>query len=124
MGFRRKTKLPVQIQPLIQTSGVNQVKEQTLPKQNEVIQPPLTKWTTDRSIGHMAETCIMPDHAIRPKMNTEQVPFYLDPLIKPPPRLPDVKTQDNKRMTLDLDLDIHKDFEENSPYQEGIMSEA
>ena len=27
-------------------------------------------------------------------------------------------------MTLDLDLDINKDFEENSPYQEGITSEA
>ena len=27
-------------------------------------------------------------------------------------------------MTLDLDLDINKDFEENSPYQEGIISEA
>ena len=26
-------------------------------------------------------------------------------------------------MTLDLDLDINKDFEENSPYQECIISE-
>ena len=57
-------------------------------------------------------------------MNAEQVPFYPDPLIKLPPRLPDIKTQDNRRMTLDLDLDINKDFEENSLYQQGIISEA
>ena len=27
-------------------------------------------------------------------------------------------------MTLDLDLDINKEFEENSPCQEGIISET
>ena len=31
-GFRRKMKIPVQTQTQIQTSGVDQVKEQTLPK--------------------------------------------------------------------------------------------
>ena len=72
----------------------------------------------------MPETHIMPNHTRRPKRNAEQVPFYPDPLTKPPPRPPDIKTQDNRRMTLDLDLDINKDFEENSPYQEGIISEA
>ena len=72
----------------------------------------------------MPETHIMPDHTIRMKINAEQVPFYPDPLIKPPLRLPDIKTHDNRRMTLDLDLDINKDFEENSPYQEGIISET
>ena len=72
----------------------------------------------------MPETCIIPDHSIRPKINTRQVPFYQDPLIKPLPRLPGTKTQDNRRTTLDLDLDINKDFEENSPYQEGIMLET
>ena len=51
-GLRRKMKIPMQMQPQIQTSGVDQVKEQTLPKQKEVVKPPLTKLTTDRSIGH------------------------------------------------------------------------
>ena len=45
-------------------------------------------------------------------------------MIKPLPRQPDIKTQDNRRTTLDLDLDINKDFEENSPYQEGIILET
>ena len=101
-------KIPMQIQPQLQTSGVDQVKEQTLPKQKEVVQPPLTKVTTDRPIGHMPETCIIPDHTIGPNINTRQVPFYLGPLIKSPPRLPDIKTQYNGRMPFDLDLDINK----------------
>ena len=32
-------------------------------------------------------------------------------------------TQDDKQADLELDLEINKDFEENSPYQEGIISE-
>ena len=88
------------------------------------MQPPLTKSVTDRSIGHMPETCIIPDYTIRPKINTRQVPFYSDPLKKSPPRPPDIKTQDNKRMTLDLDFDINKDFDGNFPYQEGIILET
>ena len=78
-----------------------------------MIQLPLTKVTTDRSIGHVPETHITPDHTIRQKINTRQVPFYPDPLIKPPFGLPDIKTQVSRRTTLDLDLDINKDFEEN-----------
>ena len=91
-GLKRKIKIPVQTQTQIHTSGVDQVGEQTLPKQMEVIQSPLTKSTTDRSIGYMPGTCIMPDHTIRPKINAGQVPLYPDPLIKSPPTLPDIKT--------------------------------
>ena len=56
--------IPVQIQPQIQTSGGDQVKEQILPKPKEVMQPPLSMLTTDRSTGHMPETGIIPDHTI------------------------------------------------------------
>ena len=31
--------------------------------------------------------------------------------------------QDDRQIDLELDLEINKDFEENSPYQEGIISE-
>ena len=103
-------KIPVQIQTQIQTSGVDQVKNQTLPKEKEVVQPYLTKLTTDRSTGHVPETHIIPDHTIRPKISTRKVSFYPDPLIKRPHRPPDIKTQDNRRTTLDLDLDINKDL--------------
>ena len=56
-------------------------------------------------------------------MTEIQIPIYPDPLMKPPPRLPDVKKQDDRKINLDSDLEINKDFEENSPYQEGIISE-
>ena len=52
-----------------------------------------------------------------------QIPIYPDPLMKPPPRLLDVKTQDDRKINLDLDSEINKDFEENSLYQEDIISE-
>ena len=74
----------MQIQLQIQTSGVDQVKEQTLPKEKEVVQPHLTKLITDISIGNMPETHIIPDHTFRPKTNIRQVTFYPDPLIKLP----------------------------------------
>ena len=90
-ALRRETKTAVQIQPQVQTREVNEIKEQTLPKQKEGIQTPLNKPTTERFIEQLPKTCIMPEHTIRPKMNAEQVPFYKDPLVKPPPRLPDIK---------------------------------
>ena len=31
--------------------------------------------------------------------------------------------QDDRQIDLELDLEINKDFEENSPYQEGIIAE-
>ena len=31
--------------------------------------------------------------------------------------------QDDRKINLDLDLEVNKDFEENSPFQEGIISE-
>ena len=95
-GLRRKLKNAVQTQTQILTSGVDQVKEQKLPKQKDVIQPPLTELTTDRSIGHMPETCIIMDHTMRPNIYAGEVPFYPDPLIKPPPRPPDIKRYNKK----------------------------
>ena len=43
--------------------------------------------------------------------------------MKSPPRLPDKKSQNEGWTKLDLDIEINKDFKENSPYQEGIISE-
>ena len=43
--------------------------------------------------------------------------------MKPPPRPPDKIAQNDRQINLDLDLEINKDFEENSPYQEGVISE-
>ena len=63
----------------------------------------------------------MPEHTIRPKVTEPQFPIYPYPLMKPHPRLLDIKTQDDRK--INLGLEINKDFEENSLYQEGIISE-
>ena len=52
-----------------------------------------------------------------------QNPNYPDPVLKPPPRPPDKIAQNDRQINFDLYLEINKDFEENSPYQEGIISE-
>ena len=52
-----------------------------------------------------------------------KIPNYPDPLRKPLPRPPDLRVQDDRKINLDLDLEINNGFEENSAYQEGIISE-
>ena len=69
-----------------------------------------------RHIEQRPEASIMPEHTIRQKVTEMQIPIYPDPLMKPPPRLPDIKMQDDRKINLDLDLEINKDFEENSLY--------
>ena len=83
----------------------------------------MTKPTTDRHLKQSPETSILLEHTIRPKVTETQIPIYPDLLMKPPPRLLDVKTQDDRKLNLDLNLEINRDFEENSPYQEGIIPE-
>ena len=41
----------------------------------------------------------------------------------PIPKLPERLIQNDRQTDLDLDLEINRDIEENSPYQEGIISE-
>ena len=85
----------------VQPRDVSQIKDQTLSKQKEGIQTPLTKPTTDRHIGQRPETCIMPKHTIRPKVIEMQIPIYQDPLMKPPPRPLDIKMHDDRKINLD-----------------------
>ena len=57
---------------------------------------------------------------IGPGLGTGQVPFYPDIILRLPPRLPDLK--ESRKDLSHLDMGINIDFEENSPYQEGIIS--
>ena len=52
----------------------------------------------------------MPKYANRPWIKETQIPFYPDPIMKPPPRPPDKKTQNDGQINLDLDIEINKDF--------------
>ena len=57
-----------------------------------------------------------------PRIETRQIPIYSDPNLRLPPRPPDLK--ENRRDLTDLDMGINTDFEENSPFQEGIILET
>ena len=41
----------------------------------------------------------------------------------PIPKLPERVIQNDRQTDLELDLEINRDFKENSPYQAGIISE-
>ena len=42
---------------------------------------------------------------------------------RPSPKAPEIPLQEIPRKLMDLDTDINMAFKENSPYQEGIISE-
>ena len=67
-------------------------------------------------------TSIVP--LIGPKIQHRPSPPYHDPYARPPPRPPDVTDPlDSQKDLLDNELDRNVDIEENSPFQEGIISE-
>ena len=68
-------------------------------------------------------TCII--QPIGPKIQHRPSPPYHDPYARPPPRPPDITTSiDTWKGLSETDLDRNVDTEENSPFQEGIISET
>ena len=51
------------------------------------------------------------------------IPKYPNQISNPIQKLPERVIQNDKQIDLGLDLEINRDIEENSPYQEGIISE-
>ena len=68
-----------------------------------------------------------PKHIIQPmgpKIQNRPSPPYHEPYGRHPPRPPDITNPiDSQKDLLDNDLDRNVDIEENSPFQEGILSE-
>ena len=66
-----------------------------------------------------------PTQLIGPKIQHRPTPPYHDLYVRPPPRPPDVTNIiDNQKDLLDNDIDRNVGIEENSPSQEGIISET
>ena len=61
-----------------------------------------------------------PNNVIRPGTRGTSYP---DPIARPPPRPPELKYK-RKDLRQDIGTNPNLDFEENSPYQEGIISET
>ena len=51
------------------------------------------------------------------------IPMHSNQIPNPTPKLPERVIQNERQTDLELDLEINRDFEENSPYQEGTISE-
>ena len=54
---------------------------------------------------------------------------YADPIYRPPPKPTEIPTQVMPKKILQSDIDVMEqdiniDFEENSPYEEGVISET
>ena len=62
---------------------------------------------------------------IGPRIKHGPTPFFHDLILRPPPNPTDVTDlKDTRKDLVDLVMDRNIDFEENSPYQEGIISET
>ena len=106
------TPAPRAVQPLPESLAQSQ--ERTLPQHHVPAAP--------SPIVHLTTACIT--QPIGPRIEQRTVPPYHQPFLRPPPRPPDVTdVKDNRKGLLDLDTDRNIDFEENSPYQEGIILE-
>ena len=61
---------------------------------------------------------------IVPKIQHRPIPSYQDPYVRPPPKPPDISDPlDSRKDLLDNNSDRKVEIEENSPFQEGIISE-
>ena len=69
----------------------------------------------EQSRENIPEQIYVPQKPINPK--------YPNQIPSPTPKLPERVTQNDRKADLELDLEINRDFEENLPYQEGIISE-
>ena len=62
----------------------------------------------------------IPEQIFVPQKPT--IPMYPNQISNPTPKLPERVTQNDRQADLELDLEINRDFEEDLPYQEGIIS--
>ena len=58
------------------------------------------------------------------RQETKQIPPYTHPINRPPPRPSDLEINNRTNIRPELITDPNIDFEENSPHQEGIISET
>ena len=129
-GLRRKVKTHQPISLPQQTPAqpmVSQVPKAALPLPEPNTQSQVDALPQNVSIPLPQHQPIDPTHIVQPigpKIQHRPSPPYHNPYARPPPRPPDVTDPINSwKDLLDNDLDRNVDIEENSPFQEGIISE-
>ena len=128
--LRRKVKTNQPI-PLPQQTSAQPVTTY-IPKTALPLPEPITQSQVDVQPQHIAiplpqhqpidPTCII--QQIGPTIQQRTSPPYHDPYARPPPKPPDITDPlYSQKDLLDNDLDRKVEIEENSPFQEGIISE-
>ena len=106
-----------------QKSAVNSMREKKEPdppgQRNQIVdqvtsghRDEIRKSQMEQSRENIPEQTYVPEKPIIPNQ-----------ISNPTPKLPERVTQNDRQADLELDLEINRDFEDNSPYQEGIISE-
>ena len=75
--------------------------------------------------GHLPHIQADNRQLIEPRLENRQIPPYIHPITRPPPRPPGLDNSNNRRnIRPELITDPNIDFDENSSHQEGIISET
>ena len=91
-------------------------RNQIVDQANSAYRDEIIKTQMEQSREKTPELIYVPQKPIIP-MNPNQIS-------NPIPKLPERVIQNDRQIDMDLDLDINRDTEENSLYQEGIISEV
>ena len=129
-GIRRKVKAPLPIASphLLPIQPITEHDLRTampLPEPTNQSQSHVQSqiWPRQPSQHHPIDPAQIPQQ-IGPKIQHRPTPSYHDPYSRPPPKPPDISDPlDNWKDLLDNDSDRKIEIEENSPFQEGIISE-
>ena len=131
-GIRRKPKITLPIPKPIQTSAL--FTPIPAPRAVQSLAEPEAQSQERISPQHHVTAVSLPlvqptpasiTQPIEPRVKQRQIPSYHEPILRPPARLPDATgVKDNRKDVSDLDIDRNLDFQENSPYQEGIILET
>ena len=104
----RKSQKPVE-NTRIEKKGTNP------PGQRNQVIDQVNSGQRDESRENIPEQIYVPQKPI--------IPMYPNQIPNPTPKLPERVIQNNRQADLELYLETNRDFKENSPYQEGIISE-
>ena len=131
-GIRRKPKVALAIPKVIQTPAL--LTPMPAQRTAQLLTEPAVQSQDSTQMQHQVP--IMPNPLIQPtpasikmplehRLDPRPIPSYHEPFLRLPPRPPDeTATKDNRKDLQDLDTDRNIEFEENSPHQEGIISET
>ena len=131
-GIRRKAKVTLPIPMPIQTPTTPTTKPN--PRTVQPLTEPVTQSQDSATPQHHVSTMLQPlidptlasiTQPIEPITCNRPIPLYQEPFVRSPPRPPDaIPMSDNWKDFLDFEMDRKIKFEENSPHQEGIISET